>query len=258
MKRATVFLTLAALLLLSLAPGCGRGVAGSGKLETRDYDISGFTGVAAEDAFTIEVREGSAYDVRVTADGNVFKYLDVRKRGSTLHLGLRPGVPVTSATLSAVVTTPRLEALALSEASDGRIVGFRGSLPLALTLSGASSLVIEDAKTARTTATLSGGSDLSGKLTATSIAFSLSGASNAALRGTATDAAITASGGSHVDFQSFVAKNATVNLSGASHGFVFANGDLRVKLSGASHLDYDGNPKLRAVDVSGGSSLTEV
>ncbi len=258
MKRATLVFTLTALLLLGLAPGCSRGVAGSGKLETREYNISGFSGVAADDAFNVEVREGRAHSVSVTADSNVFKYLDVRRKGSTLQLGLKAGAPVTGATLSAVVTTPRLEAVALSGASDGSITGFRGSLPLTLTLSGASSLAIDDAKTARTSVTLSGGSDLTGKMATTSITFSLSGASAVTLRGTAADATVTASGGSHVDLQSFVAKNATVNLSGASNGFVFANGDLRVKLSGASHLDYDGNPRLRAVDVSGGSSLREV
>lgn len=258
MRQSVIASAIAGLILVAIASACSGAVVGSGDLETRDYDLTDFAKVEAEDAFDVVVVEGSTYAVSVTADNNVFKHLDLTKKGSTLHLRVKAGAAVTGATLEATVTMPRLDALALSDASDGRITGFKASLPLTLTLSGASSLIIDNAKTGNTAVTLSGASDLSGKLSTANVEFSLSGASDVAVRGSAADAGISASGGSDVDLESFVAENADVNLSGASNARVFVTGDLSVHLSGGSQLDYAGNPRLRGVDISGGSSLTEV
>jgi hypothetical protein len=50
---------------------------------------------------------------------------------------------------------------------------------------------------------------------------------------------------------------ATVNLSGASSGTVNARDKLEYGLSGASHLDYRGQPTIGEADVSGASSVSQ-
>ena len=255
--KLTVLLTLSAL-ALGMMPGCSAIVAGSGRLETRDYNLTGFTKVETANGFEVAITESADYSVSVTADDNLFDHIDIRKSGATLHIGLKRGVLATGTTMGASVGMPQIQGLSLSGGSDGRITGFRSALPLNLALSGGSSLVIDDARAGTTRLSLSGASDVSGRLTGTSVTLDLSGASAATLRGSATSLNASGSGASNFHLADFVAKSANVQLSGASNAQVFVTGDLRLTLSGGSHVSYDGDPTLRNVQMSGGSSIKEI
>jgi hypothetical protein len=60
-----------------------------------------------------------------------------------------------------------------------------------------------------------------------------------------------------MDLADFQIDDANVNLSGASHATVNLNGTLNVEASGASSLEYIGNPTLGNVNTSGGSSVNK-
>ena len=49
----------------------------------------------------------------------------------------------------------------------------------------------------------------------------------------------------------------SVRLSGASNGVIYTTGTLDVNLSGASTLDFTGDPTLRNVKVDGASTLNK-
>jgi hypothetical protein len=53
----------------------------------------------------------------------------------------------------------------------------------------------------------------------------------------------------------FTVDNAFVDLSGASRASLDIEGRLDVDLSGASLLEYKGNPSLGEIDLSGASSI---
>ena len=77
------------------------------------------------------------------------------------------------------------------------------------------------------------------------------------MQGSANDIVIDASGASRAELAAFPVNNADVKLSGASRGTVNMDGRLDVDLSGASKLDYLGNPTLGTFNVSGASTLTQ-
>jgi hypothetical protein len=51
--------------------------------------------------------------------------------------------------------------------------------------------------------------------------------------------------------------SAEVDLSGASHAVISVSDRMDVNLSGASGLEYSGDPKLGSLNVSGGSTIRE-
>jgi hypothetical protein len=195
--------------------------------------------------------------VHVTADSNLFEYLDIRKSGSTLYLGPKPGVSLLNGTLKAAIGLPQLDGLVLSGASSGKVSGFRSTRPLMVVLSGASSAELEDAAAGVTSLSLSGSSDLSGTLTGTDVIVDLSGDSAVLLQGSATTLTANVSGASDLALEAFEVDNANVNLSGASNARVRVTGDLGVNLSGDSHVLYEGNPTLKSVELSGSSTVEQ-
>lgn len=220
-------------------------IVGSGNLVTDEMDFSDFTAVDVENAFDVEITKSSSYSVNITADDNIFDYVEVSKTGDTLIIGLKWGYNYQFVTLRAKIAMPELYELEFSGATHGTIVGFSSSHEFALGLSGASSLHMEDITMGDVELDISGASNLSGNLTADGDAtFVVSGASTVELTGEADDLTVTVSGASHLELSQFPAHNAIVNLSGASHSTVNLEGRLDAVVSGASHLYYTGNPTM--------------
>jgi hypothetical protein len=120
-------------------------------------------------------------------------------------------------------------------------------------------------------AEVTGASRLNGSIQAPRLELDLHGASHVGLGVPAKDASpeksagpvleaerlkVVASGASHVDAARLVARDAEVELSGASHATVRATGSLSYDLSSASHLSYRGNPSSVTGKKSGGSSIS--
>ena len=238
-----------------LVPGDVGAVVGSGKLETREMDYSGFTRLDVGSAFEVDIARADSYRVSITADDNLFQYLDVKQRGETLHIGLKQPWRYVRTTRKATITMPDLYGLELSGASRGKVSGFSSSHSLELDVSGASSLEIDSLEAGDTKLDISGASKVTGSIETANCEFNLSGASRVELEGSANDIDIEASGASRTELAGFRVNNADVELSGASSGAVTVSGSLDVDLSGASRLDYYGNPSLGSVDVSGSSKL---
>jgi hypothetical protein len=227
------FLICLAALLLS---GCAFGVAGSGKLETRDLPLGEFEAVEAGGSFSVDVTQGSATSVVVTADDNLWEYISIHNDGGTLHLDMKPG-SYSNTHVSAKVVTPRLKGLELSGASGGTMHGV--DLPqgrFKLEISGASTL--QD-----------------GDLRAGQADVNISGASSATLRGGVDEMNLEVSGASHAALGDFATKAAHVRVSGASGADIRVTDSLSYDVSGASHLSFSGNPKVQKGDSSGASDV---
>lgn len=234
-------------------------VRGSGQLDTRAMDVTAFTAVEVGWAFTVTVEQADAFSVDITAEDNLFDYIVVDQAGDTVTIGLAPGYSYNHAamTLRAVVTLPRLEALALSGASSGTLRGFHASHPLSLDVSGASSLALTDLSTGPIDTDVSGASTLTGGVTASGTAqFRVSGASTLELTGSAQDGVFDIDGSSTVRLGAYPLLNANVTLGGASHATINLSGRLNADVSGASHLTYLGDPTLGDIVTSEGSTVT--
>ena len=211
-------------------------LTGSGDLVTREESVSNFSRVQAGHSFQIEIARSAAYSVVVTADNNIIDRVEVSKNGDRLVLDLEGGLNVRNATLRATITMPQLTGLDISGASRVEVTDFRSSDDLVVALSGVSRL--------------------DGDIGAGDVSFTLSGASRLELEGSAKDIRLDVGGASNVDLKDFPVDDARVKLSGASHATLDVRKTLGpADLSGASSLVYHGDPSIKDLNASGGSTI---
>jgi hypothetical protein len=258
MKKLIVVMLVVVLLSSGLFSGCARGVViGSGDLETRQFNYSDFTQVDIDSAFEFEITQSGSYGVSVTADDNLFEYIQVSKAGDTLEVGLGTVPSLGPVTLKAEVTMPQLAGLNISGASRGTASGFSSTDSLDITVDGASSLELTEISAGDVNLDVFGASQATGELTAGDVDFDIDGASTVQLEGSANDIVVNADGASRVKLAGFTVNNANVSLGGASTGTVNLSGRLDVDLGGASKLSYIGEPTMGTINVAGASELSK-
>ena len=258
-KRMIVCLTTFMLIvgLITAVIGCGKPITGSGKVETRETDYTGFAKLTVGSGFEVEITRADSFSVSITADDNLFDYLDIKKVGSTLYIGLKRPRIYLHTTQRATITMPDLRGLELSGTSRGDVNGFSSADSLTLGLSGASYLRIDNVKAGSTGIDVSGASKLSGSITIADGNFSVSGASTIELEGTAGNVDIEVSGVSSVKIGDLAVVNAAVEVSGVSKATTNASDRIDANISGASTLYYVGNPTLGDIEVSSGSKISQ-
>ncbi len=227
-----------------------------GDVVTRELDITDFTNVEISHAFRVEITHSDTYGVTITANEKLFDYIDAVKSGDTLKIGMRPHLSIRgSITREAKITMPALKKLRLSGASRGTAKGFSSEENFELHLSGASTLDT-DIEAGKTKLETTGASKLSGNMKLGDADISLSGASRAELKGSANNVDLNATGASRLDLADFAIHDMKVYLSGASRATANVKGNLDVTLSGASRLEYAGDPTVRDIKVSGASKIS--
>ena len=224
-KVVVVTLALITLLLLSIV-GCL-------PLSTQTYSYTDFSRIEVGYGFQVELVQSSDYSISISAPADGFKYVQVTKEEETLKITL---TETFRGTKKAKITMPNLYQIKLSGGSKADINGFSSS---------------QDFETE-----LSGGSRITGDITAGDAEFNLSGGSHMTLSGSANALNVDVSGGSHLTLGNFPVSNADVHLSGGSDARVKVDGTLNADLSGGSHLIYTGQPTLGNIKTAGGSSIS--
>ena len=145
MKKGLIPVILVVTLIAVLAlPGC-KGTIGSGEVITEKKDFKNFTSLDISSAFEVDITQSSTYSVVISADEDIFDYIEVTQTGSKLTIYLNPRHIFTDFTLGrrvlkAEISMASLHGLELSGASKGTITGFQSASPLVLDVSGASTL----------------------------------------------------------------------------------------------------------------------
>jgi hypothetical protein len=210
-------------------------VIGSGNMVTKEFSLTDFQSVAVGNAFQTEITQAENFSVSITADDNLFDYIQVEKFGQQLKIRFDHTHGFGHGTLKAKITMPTLEALHVSGASQVYLSGFKLSKPIDIEVSGASTL--------------------DGSLVADRVNMLASGASRINLKGTATELNLKADGASRTNLDDLIVDTASVHFSGASNGSIAAKNKLDYDLSGASNLTYLGRPTISTSRTSGASSI---
>lgn len=127
MRWIPLFLVLALALSTGSAHAMkwGRGIKGSGDLETRTIEADRFDSIELRGAFDVQVRVGRDQSVQVTIDDNLWTNLVAEVHGGTLELGwdenCRP-----DRDCRVEITVPKLSSFELMGAGDVEIEGLKG------------------------------------------------------------------------------------------------------------------------------------
>jgi len=154
----------------------------------------------------------------------------------------------------AYVSIKDIDALTATGASNVHLVNTIESPKIRIKLTGASDFH-GDIKAGTLDYKLSGASDYKGQVTASNIIIDGSGASNIELTGTVDDLSLEVSGASDAKLYGLTSKGAVVHASGASHAQLNVTEILKAQSSGASNIDYKGNPNVKEYNTSGASSI---
>lgn len=128
-----------------------------------------------------------------------------------------------------------------------------------LKASGGSDIIVKDSlKCDKLDIRLSGGSDLSGQITANLLTIEQSGGSDVSIKGNVVDAKIVASGGSDFRGYDLIAENAILQTSGGSDASITVTKEMAAMASGGSDVKYKGNPVVKYKSTNGGGSVTKI
>jgi len=220
-----------------LLHGCDIGISGNGKVKEKAWPVEEFNAIKASGALDIIIRQDGNYKAMVKADENLHEYIEVYVRNGTLHLNTTRNIRNARAK-EVYLSVGDLEDIDLSGATEVKSVGTLKANKLKLECSGASELDLE--------------------LEVEDLRSSLSGASQITLKGMAKEVDIQASGASELEWFEFEIEELSLEASGACDAEVFVTKSLKVELSGASELEYKGQPKLEKSAISGASSIENI
>ncbi len=259
-KAITQTILIGILIMAIILPGCSRTVPiprlinGSGKIVTKEMSFIDFAYIEVGSVFEVELIESGSYLTTITADDNLFDYIEVSQEGETLRIRLAPTYNYSGVTLKAEIALPKLSGLHLYGATNGTVKGFQSSNEFNLQLSGASYLYM-DMEAGDTKFEISGATRVTGSLKARDTEFRVSEASKVELEGSSNKMTLNASGASKLNLADFPVDQADVTLSGASEVTLNTKGRLDAVLSDASTLYFTGNPTMGDISVTGASTI---
>ncbi len=199
-------------------------------LETDKFHSIEITG-----AMKAEIQQGAAQKIEIEGDEKFINELKATVSNGILSFAFAKPSKATQDKTKIIITTDSLKAIKLTGASEGKISGTFQSDELAITLTGAS--------------------NLKGDLQVNQLNLQVSGASDAELSGKSKNVIINASGASDVKAGKLEADKAEIEASGASDVSIQVKESIKGAVSGASDLNYTGEPKEIAITSSGASDV---
>ena len=223
--------------------------------------VSSFTAISVSSAIDLYLTQSNKNEVAVSASNDEIRdHIVTEVVGGTLIIRLGDKGNWMSwrkwgnYKTKAYVSIKDIDALTASGASNVHLVNTIESPKIRIKLSGASDFR-GNIKAGVLMYQLTGASDYKGEVTANSIDINGSGASNIELIGNVDDLAVEVSGASDAKLYNLTAKGAILRASGASNIGVTVTEILRANSSGASDINYKGNPNVKESNTSGASSI---
>lgn len=250
----------------------------SGEEKTKTYDFDDISGISAGGTYQVHVTEGKSGKVKVVYDSSIEEYvtLDIKYHSGSLILKREQKKAFknwsNNTKIHVYLEMDYINQVELSGASYAEFSGKFKADNFELRISGASKMngLVIDGQTMKAEVSgaskaeftgnfsgnveleASGASKLTWKGNAADLEAEISGASNAELSGNVENAEYECSGASRINAQDFIAKTASVELSGASKAEVNATENLYYNISRACKMTYYGDAQLhnRSTDTN--------
>jgi len=237
-KISLIFLAAAGVLsfmaLSSCRFNCKRG---SGRLITETRVVNGFSRLDISGGYKVVVKQDSAESVTVTADDNLMKYVKTEVIGDRLKIFSSRSL-CTSGQYTVYVTVRNLNYVKMSGATS---------------LASNGKLTVKDIEIST-----SGATKIALNINADNVETHASGLTEIYLEGQAKSHTLKTSGSSTLNALNFVVNTYSIESSGLSHCKINVLSDLNINSSGASDIEYRGNPANIQNNRSGIASLKQV
>ncbi|MEO6149073.1 MAG: head GIN domain-containing protein [Mucilaginibacter sp.] len=237
--KQTFYITLAAAVIaISALSSCNMSCKnGSGTMATDTRKVDDFTKIEVSGGCKVTLKQDSSLSVTLTTDDNLLGDIKTSVSGGTLKIKPEENI-CTEGNINIVIGVRNLEKIegtgAVEFISDGKLIAQNFDI----SLSGAGKVNLD--------------------LNAAKVHTEANGATEIALRGQATSHDIEISGTGKIDALDFVVSNYNIETSGAGESKINVLKSLIVKTSGASSIQYRGNPTTIKNNESGASSVKKI
>lgn len=238
MKKHINNLVLAVSLLFTLS-SCEK-VVGEGPVVTETRSNTNFDEVSLSLPGRLEVQQGTAFKIELSAQRNVLDKIRTQQNGSELVFKFENDVRIKShEEITVKVTLPELEALSVSGSGNARAYGsFEGS-SLRLRISGSGNLEVDEAVYNSIDATISGSGNIRVK------------------DGSANVSDLRISGSGSLFMEDVPVKDVHTTTSGSGNMRVWAENKLDATISGSGSVQYRGTP-IVDTRISGSGRVSRI
>lgn len=237
-NRIFTIIVLAALFTLGSLSACKIGCkTGSGKAATEKRTVESFNKIEVSGGFKVVLTQDSSSVVTVTTDDNLLKYIRTSVSGGTLKIDTKKNLCGNGETIVSI----GIKHLEMLKASGGIEISSAGRI-----------------NTRDISFELSGATHLNLDLNAAKVRTKGSGSTEIELKGQATSHDLDLSGSGSIKALDFVVGTYDIETSGASECKINVLKELNIRTSGASDIQYRGNPANVRNDKSGASSVTKI
>lgn len=203
--------------------------------ETRD--LKGFSALSVSHGIDLFVRQGNDTEVVVKADADIIDQVSTTVTEQELKITMKKGSYQKwwkNQRIEVYVTMPDLRSIAASGGAD---------------------VEAEDLDLRELSIKSSGGADVKLSLNVGQISIASSGGSDVDLAGKAQEMTVKLSGGSDLNARDFVVEIGDVVTSGGADANIHVTGELSMRASGASDINYRGKPQVLLSKSSGAADI---
>ncbi|MFD0792237.1 head GIN domain-containing protein [Mucilaginibacter litoreus] len=210
---------------------------GSGDIKSETHKVGDFTKLDIAGGFKVTLKQDSSQNVVITADDNLLQYILTDVNGGTLRIKNKRNI-CGSREITLVIGVRNLNEIEASGGIELKTDGRLNVKDLHFDLSGATKVDMD--------------------LSAANVSTEGSGATEIALRGQAASHDLHLSGSGKVNALDFVVGRYNIETSGASECKVNVLNELSVHTTGASDIQYRGNPGTVNSEKTGASTLKKI
>jgi hypothetical protein len=206
-RTSLLFSAAAAIACLGLATAFAwSGITGSGRAITQQREVSGFKGIALSLPGRLEIVQGAAEGVTITADDNVVPEIETVVERGVLHVRLRKDTNVRTRTrISIKVRARAIHSIAVAGSGDV----------------------------------------IAPSLDSPALTVRLAGSGDVKVGGRAESLQVRISGSGDVDAGRFDTQRAKVSVAGSGDATVWVRKTLEASVSGSGEVRYFGDPEVR-------------
>ncbi len=228
--------TITFLLLLIAFSSC-RFSKGSGDIISENRTVDNFTGLTVSNDFEVEVKIGPVTTVKVEADDNIMKYIEIKESGGVLKIKTKRMNNFVNTHMKVYITAPVITNIKASASANVEVIGV---------LKSSEKLVFKASSSGTIKATVD----------APEVDIDASSASTVKLEGKTKNCKTEASSGANIIASNLLSENTTVQASSGGEVAVYASVNLKVNASSGANVRYYGNASITQ-ELSSGASLNK-
>lgn len=187
-----------------------------GEVETRSFDLDGFQAIVLNGHADVDIFQGDVFDVTVTANADLFQYLDYTVEDGVLILQTRDKKSVKAKKYNVKVTAPCFTRITVNGASDLNLHRYEAEEGLALEVNGAGDLTFEGGFTAPSLqVVVNGAGDIEAEgLNLQDLIVEVNGAGDAEVSGRTVNATFRIAGAGDIDARHLTREHVETSKSG--------------------------------------------